>query len=174
MDIKKLLKPLWFLFWSIPKKTNKRIVVKKELEKTIKEILKPLGFKKKNLNWYYFGGELIIRINFQKSNWSHGFYINLEIYEKKLNETDFPCTYSWFHWRLESIFKDDKNLREFYDFDDLNPSESRKLIFLIWEIIKKYSHIFMSMTNVVFLKNFISKNKFHHLLGGTMKAKLWL
>ncbi len=50
---------------------------KNELEKNINEILKPKGFVKKGMTWYYVGKEIISAFNMQASSYGRHYYVNM-------------------------------------------------------------------------------------------------
>jgi hypothetical protein len=87
------------------------MIDKKKLFQIIDVPLRAAGYKKKGLSWYLDGKEVLIVVNFQRSNWGPLYYINVGFCIKALSEDSFP---KYYHchlcYRIEAFFPKQRDL----------------------------------------------------------------
>jgi hypothetical protein len=80
-------------------------------------LLKRLGFKKERLTWRREEAESILVINFQHSQWSDLYYINLGVFFRALDSKDNPGSHQChLQARLDAIARDPELLLAASDF----------------------------------------------------------
>jgi hypothetical protein len=109
----------------------------KDLERSITEILKEEGFKKKGTSWYFETPECISVLDLQKSQWGGQHYINLGVFVKQFDATPFPKEHQChIRGRLSEIVADKTQFERYLDLEDNSFSVEQKLRAIV-ETIQK-------------------------------------
>ena len=64
---------------------------RKELERAITCVLKPLGYRKQSATWHRDRERVVSVVNLQKSQWGDDWYLNLGVYLKALGGESRPA-----------------------------------------------------------------------------------
>lgn len=132
----------------------------RDIDKTVKDMLTPHGFVFKRNSWYRASDDLIQIINFQKSQFSNRFYMNLGIDVRTGQELIYKPEYL-FSVRLRvDMIVSDKLLIDALDFEkecsEINRNEKMEALIL-------NSINFLDSTNRWEKLRFAMKNKKHPL-----------
>ncbi|MBQ6879889.1 MAG: DUF4304 domain-containing protein [Bacteroidales bacterium] len=98
----------------------------RDIDKIVKDVLIHKGFVYKKSSWYRISDDLIQIINFQKSQFSNKYYLNIGIDEKEGQDYTFKAEYL-FPIRLRvNMILSDKQLIDALDFEKAYSEISRK------------------------------------------------
>ena len=98
----------------------------RDIDKTVKDILTPCGFVFKKHSWYRVSDDFINIINFQKSQFSNKFYMNLGVDERTGQKIKYKPEHLFsVRLRVDMIILD-KQLLDALDFESDCSETSRK------------------------------------------------
>jgi hypothetical protein len=99
------------------------------VSETVAPLLRQHGFKKDRLTWRREEPESILVLNFQHSQWSDLYYINLGVFFRTLDVNDKPSSHHChLQVRLDTIAGDPTCLAEACDFESGLPQAQRAAV----------------------------------------------
>src|SRR5690606_2510580 len=121
----------------------------KELEGAISDILKPLAFRKKGPNWYFYTDECVCMINLQKSEWGGQYYINVAILVTPLTMEKMPLEYRChIRARIDNLVPSDIDIRGALDLENHSMSSKERVRVLRMALVEYAVPFLMSLGTI--------------------------
>ncbi len=132
---------------------------KKELIKSIDNVLIKNSYKRKSTTWYLSKSDFVCVLNLQKSAWGNQYYMNVSVCFKKGLDIEYPrenqCD---IRWRLGDESANVKNFAKILDFEDTSIPTEDKLKIINKVITDTVIPLFSSLNTREDLIKFIKSN----------------